>query len=63
MAEMKENNEGVKWEEPSEADKELASFVVSHTDRWRDSRDENYLEDWKEYERITKCIICLDSQK
>ena len=45
-------NEGVRFEEPSEADKELTAFVVQHCDRWRDSRDENYLEDWKEYERI-----------
>ena len=45
-------NEGTKWEEPSESDKELTAFVVSHTDRWRDNRDDNYLEDWKEYERI-----------
>jgi len=56
MAEMKDNNEGVKWEEPSEADKELAAFVVQHCDRWRDSRDENYLEDWKEYERIFRGV-------
>lgn len=45
-------NESVRFEEPSEADKELTAFVVQHCDRWRDSRDENYLEDWKEYERI-----------
>ena len=56
MAEMKDSNEGVQWDEPSEADKELSAFVVSHTDRWRDSRDENYLEDWKEYERIFRGV-------
>jgi hypothetical protein len=56
MAEMKDNNEGVQWEQPSEADKELAAFVVQHCDRWRDSRDENYLEDWKEYERIFRGV-------
>ena len=49
-------NESTKWDEPTEADKELAAFVVSHTDRWRDSRDENYLEDWKEYERIFRGV-------
>jgi hypothetical protein len=37
---------------PTESDNELAQFVVSHCDRWRDHRDTNYLEDWKEYERI-----------
>ena len=56
MAEMKDNNEGVQWEQPSEADKELAAFVVQHCVRWRDSRDENYLEDWKEYERIFRGV-------
>ena len=49
---MNENKSVVKWEDPTEADKELTAFVVSHTDRWRDNRDDNYLEDWKEYERI-----------
>ena len=49
-------NEGTMWEEPSESDKELTAFVVNHCDRWRDSRDENYLEDWKEYERIFRGV-------
>ena len=56
MAENKDMNEGTKWEQPSESDQELVSFVVSHTDRWRDHRDENYLEDWKEYERIFRGV-------
>ena len=56
MAEMKDMNEGTSWEEPSEADKELCAFVIQHCDRWRDSRDENYLEYWKEYERIFRGI-------
>ena len=49
---MMENNEGTQWEEATPSDRELVSFVIGHTDRWRDYRDENYLEDWKEYERI-----------
>ena len=49
---MAEKNTSVQWEMPTESDNELAQFVVSHCDRWRDHRDENYLEDWKEYERI-----------
>ena len=53
---MKDMNEGTKWDQPSEADKELSAFVVQHCDRWRDSRDENYLEDWKEYERIFRGV-------
>ena len=42
--------------EPTESDKELVSFVVSHTDRWRDWRDTNYLTDWLEYERIFRGV-------
>jgi hypothetical protein len=56
MAEKMDMNEGMQWEEPSESDKELTAFVVNHCDRWRDSRDENYLEDWKEYERIFRGV-------
>jgi hypothetical protein len=62
MAEMKDNNEGVQWEQPSEADKELAAFVVQHCDRWRDSRDENYLEYWKEYERIFRGVWAAEDR-
>jgi hypothetical protein len=52
MAENMDNNEGTKWEEPTESDKELTSFVVEHCDRWRDYRDTNFLDAWEEYERI-----------
>ena len=38
--------------EPTEADKELTTFVVDHCDRWRNYRDTNFLNDWEEYERI-----------
>jgi hypothetical protein len=38
--------------EPTEADKELTSFVTDHCDRWRDWRDTNYLPSYLEYERI-----------
>lgn len=38
--------------EPTENDLELSAWVVSHTDRWRDYRDQNYLDKWAEYERI-----------
>lgn len=41
-----------KYFEPSEKQKELIEFVVSHCDRWRDHRDQNYMEDWEKYERI-----------
>ena len=47
-----DNNEGTKWEEPTESDKELTDFVVEHCDRWRDYRDTNFLDAFEEYERI-----------
>lgn len=54
---MLDNNEGTKgWDEPSDNDKEVVDFVVSHTDRWRDHRDQNFLEDWLEYERIFRGV-------
>jgi hypothetical protein len=40
------------FDEPTENDKELTSFVIDHCDRWRDYRDTNFLEDYLEYERI-----------
>jgi len=40
------------FDQPSENDKELVSFVVDHCDRWRTYRDINFLPDWQEYERI-----------
>lgn len=40
------------FDQPSENDKELVSFVVDHCDRWRTYRDINFLPAWEEYERI-----------
>lgn len=40
------------FDQPSEADKELVSFVSDHCDRWRTYRDINFLPQWEEYERI-----------
>lgn len=47
-----DNNESTQWEQETESDKEIISFVVEHTDKWRDYRDQNFLDDWEEYERI-----------
>ena len=47
-----DNLEQNQFDEPTESDKELADWVVSHTDSWRDWRDQNYLDAWLEYERI-----------
>ena len=49
---MDDNLETSQYDEPTESDKELTDWVVSHTDKWRDYRDQNYLQDWQEYERI-----------
>lgn len=38
--------------EPTQQEKELVAFVVDHTDKWREYRDQNYLEAWNKYERI-----------
>jgi hypothetical protein len=51
MADM-ENNGEAQFEEPSENDKELVSWVMDHCERWRDFRDANYIDNWEEYERI-----------
>jgi hypothetical protein len=40
------------FDEPTQSDKELTSFVVDHCQRWRDWRDTNYLDKYLEYERI-----------
>jgi hypothetical protein len=42
----------MEFQEPTDSDKELVSFVVNHCDRWRNYRDTNYLTEWLEYERI-----------
>ena len=42
------------FEEPTESDKELVSFVTDHVTRWRDYRDTNFLDAWLEYERICR---------
>ena len=46
------NGKDSPFEEPTESEKELTSWIVDHTDRWRDHRDANYIDLWEEYERI-----------
>lgn len=50
--EFKDSN----FEEPTEAEKELTSWVTDHITRWRDYRDGNYMDKWQEYERIFRGI-------
>jgi hypothetical protein len=40
------------FEEPTESEKDLTSWIIDHTERWRDHRDANYIDLWEEYERI-----------
>lgn len=46
------NSDEAQFEEPSENDKELVSWVMDHCERWREFRDANYIDAWEEYERI-----------
>ena len=52
MADMENEKEAPPFEEPTENDKELVSWVMDHIERWRDFRDNNFMDDWEEYERI-----------
>ena len=52
MSEENMNNDEAQFEEPSENDKELVSWVMDHVERWREFRDANYIDNWEEYERI-----------
>src|SRR5512137_655846 len=56
--ELKQNE----YDEPTKSDEELIEFVVSHTDRWRDWRDTNYLQDWLEYERIFRGVWAAEDR-
>jgi hypothetical protein len=47
-----ESEESSPFYKETAADKELLKFIVNHTDRWRDYRDENYADKWDRYERI-----------
>ena len=47
-----DENHSDKFEEPTENEKELTSWVTQHITRWRDHRDANYMDLWLEYERI-----------
>ena len=47
-----EDMKNPRFEEPTESEKELTSWVTDHITRWRDHRDANYMDTWLEYERI-----------
>ena len=56
MAEKEYNNEESQFEEMTEPEKELASWISQHVERWRDWRDANFMDSWLEYERIFRGI-------
>ena len=57
-----EENHMDKFEEPTEAEKELTSWVNQHITRWRDHRDANYMDLWLEYERIFRGIWAAEDK-
>jgi hypothetical protein len=44
------------FEDPTEEEKKLTSWVSEHITRWRDYRDGNYMDLWLEYERIFRGV-------
>lgn len=50
MAEVIDDNSP--FEKPTDNEKELVEFVVDHTDRWREYRNQNFLDEWEKYDRI-----------
>jgi hypothetical protein len=55
-----ENN--TQFEEPTESEKELTSWVTQHIVRWRDHRDANYMDLWLEYERVFRGIWAAEDK-
>jgi hypothetical protein len=52
VIDVEEDSEAPQFYEPTENDKKLVQFIVDHTDKWRDYRNQNYLDDYLRYERI-----------
>ena len=50
------------WEEPTENEKELTSWITQHITRWRDHRDANYMDLWQEYERIFRGVWAAEDR-
>lgn len=50
-----ENKSKVPYEQ-TENEKELVAWLTDKTDDWRDYRDQNFLDDWLEYERLFRGI-------
>jgi hypothetical protein len=57
-----DDNKDSNWEEPTESEKELTSWVTQHITRWRDHRDANYMDLWQEYERVFRGIWAAEDK-
>lgn len=55
--------EPVKFYEPTENDKKLLSFVIDHADKWRDYRNQNFLDDYNRYERIFRGVWASEDKE
>jgi hypothetical protein len=51
-SEIENEKNDAQFEEPTETDKDLVTWIMDHVERWRDFRDNNYMDSWEEYERI-----------
>ena len=49
-------DEATEYHQPTEREKKLVGFVLEHTDKWRDWRDQNYADAYDKYERIFRGI-------
>lgn len=52
VVEPEEPGEESAYHQATEREKKLVAFVTDHTDKWRDYRDQNFMQDWEKYERI-----------
>ena len=57
-----DDDKDTQWEEPTESEKELTSWVTQHIVRWRDHRDANYMDLWLEYERVFRGIWAAEDK-
>jgi hypothetical protein len=56
------DEKSTQFEEPTESEKELTSWVTQHIVRWRDHRDANYMDLWQEYERVFRGIWAAEDK-
>lgn len=52
VIDAEEPQEKSAYHQATEREKDLVAFIVDHVDRWREYRDQNFLQDWEKYERI-----------